>query len=202
MTRTTRYKLGYVAALAALGAVAVTSIVGLGGGFVPVIVVAAILLVPGRLLGIAYRDLFRGRRLLDLRQAEASIAYTQRFLDYIRRHPARKRLLWLAWSVYTPDAEAMALNNLGAAHLETGSFAAASDALKSAMAVDPQCPLPYHNLAIERAAANDNEEAARLAVEAEKLGFRRTRIDDIIRESQSLLARLEGRGVTAAPAAN
>jgi tetratricopeptide (TPR) repeat protein len=200
MSRTARFKLGYIVAFMSLGALAVSAVVALGGGIVPMLVVAAILLVPSRLLGVVYRDLFRGRRLLDQRQAERSIQYTQRFLDHIRRHPTRKRLLWLAWSVYTPDAEAMALNNLGAAHLESGNFAAASDALKAALAIDPKYPIPYYNLAIERAAAKDNEEAARLGIEAEKLGFRGTRLDGIIREAQSLLARLEGRGDTLAPA--
>ena len=202
MTRTARYKLGYTVALVALGTLGVTAIVALGGGVAPMLVVAAILLIPGGILGVAYRDLFRGRRLLDLRQAEASIPYTQRFLDYIRQHPARKRLLWLAWSVYTPDAEAMALNNLGAAQLQTGDFAAAADALNAALAVDPKYPLPHYNLAIERAVAKDEAAAARHAAEAERLGFRRTASDAVIRDAQALLARVEGRGVTAAPARN
>ena len=202
MTRTARYKLGYVGALVALGTVAVIAIVALGGGSVPMIVVAAILLIPGRILGVAYRDLFRGRRLLDLRQAEASIPYTLRFLEYIRQHPGRKRLLWLAWSVYTPDSEAMALNNLGAAHLESGDFVAAADAFNAALAVDPEYPIPHYNLAIERAVAKDEAAAARHAAEAERLGFRGTSVDAIIRNAGALLARVEGRGVTAAPAGN
>ena len=202
MTRTARYKLGYVAALVAVGTLAVLAIVASGGGVPAMLVVAAVLLVPGRLLGVVYRDLFRGRRLLDMRQAEASIPHTLRFIDYIRQHPARKRLLWLAWSVYTPDAEAMALNNLGAAHLETGDVGAAADALNAALAVDPEYPLPHHNLAIERAVAKDEAAAARHAAEAERLGFRGSRIDAIIRDAQALLARVEGRGATAAPAGN
>ncbi len=202
MTRTARYKTGYVGALVALATVAVAANVALGGGIVPTLVVAAIMLIPGRVLGVAYRDLFRGRRLLDLRRADASIPYTQRFLDNIRQHPARKRLLWLVWSVYTPDAEAMALNNLGAAQLETGDFAAAADALNAALAVDPEYPLPHYNLAIERAVAKDEAAASRHAAEAERLGFRRTGIDTIIRDAQALLARVESRGVTAAPAGN
>lgn len=201
MTRTTRYKVAYVAALAAVGALAVLAIVASGGGVLPMLVVAAVLLVPGRLLGLAYRDLFRGRRLLDMRQAEASIPHTLRFIDSIRQHPARKRFLWLAWSVYTPDAEAMALNNLGAALLETGDFGAAADSLNAALAVDPEYPLPHYNLAIERAVARDEGAAARHAAEAERLGFRGSRMDVIIRDAQSLLARIEGRGTTAAAGA-
>lgn len=198
MTRTARFKLGYIGALIALGTLAVIAIVALGGGVVPMLVVAAILLMPGRILGVAYRDLFRGRRLLDLRQAEASIPYTRRFLEYIRQHSGRKRLLWLAWSVYTPDSEAMALNNLGAAYLESGDFVAATEALNAAVAIDPEYPIPHYNLAIERAVAKDEAAAARHAAEAERLGFRRTSIDAVIREAQSLLARVEGRGITAA----
>ncbi len=202
MTRTGRYKLGYVVALVAVGGVALLAVVKLGGGIFAALIVAAVLLVPGRLLGVFYRDLFRGRRLLDLRQPEASIGYTSRFVDHIRRHRGQKRLLWLAWSMYTPDAEAMALNNLGAARLELGDFAGASDAFKSALVVDPQYPLPYYNLAIERVIADDHAEATRLAAEAERLGFRRTRIDATIREAQALLARTEGRGTAAAPTGN
>jgi hypothetical protein len=202
MTRTARFKLGYLAALAAVAALAGCAIVASGGGILAMLIVAAVLLVPGRLLGIAYRDLFRGRRLLDMRQAEASIPHTLRFLEYIRQHPGRKRLLWLAWSVYTPDAEAMALNNLGAAHLGTGDFRAAADALNAALEVDPEYPLPHYNLAIERAISNDEAAAARHAAEAERLGFRGTPIDAIIRDAQALLARVESRGATAPPANN
>jgi Flp pilus assembly protein TadD len=131
--------------------------------------------------------------LLDLRQAEASIPHTLRFLESIRRHPGRKRLLWLAWSIYTPDAEAMALSNLGAAHLQTGDFRAAVRALAAALAVDPKYPIPHYNLAVERAIANDGAAVARHASEAERLGFRVTRMDANIRDAQVLLARVEGR---------
>lgn len=192
MTRTSRYKLGYIVALAIYGAIAAGAIVALGGGILAVLIVAGVLLVPGRLLGFAYRDLFRGRHLLGMRQAEASIPHTLRFLDYIRANPGRKRLLWLAWSVYTPDAEAMALNNLGAARLETGDLEAAADALKAALAVDPEYPLPHYNLAIERAIAKDEAAASRYAAEAERLGFQGAGVDAIIRQGQALLARIEG----------
>ena len=51
-------------------------------------------------------------------------------------------------------------------------------------------------------AAKDEASAARHAAEAERLGFRGTRIDAVIRDAQALLARVEGRGGTAAPAGN
>jgi tetratricopeptide (TPR) repeat protein len=199
MTRTTRYKLGNFGALIALGALAVMATVEFGGGLGPLILVAVVLLIPGRILGVVYRDLFRGRRLLDKGQAEASIPYTLRFLQFIRQHPGRKRLLWLAGFIYTPDAEAMALNNLGAAHLASGNFAAAAEALHAALAIDPEYPKPHYLLAIERSVAKDEEAATRHAAEAQRLGFRQTSMDTIIHKAQTLLAYVEGRGIKAPP---
>jgi Flp pilus assembly protein TadD len=92
----------------------------------------------------------------------------------------------------------MALNNLGAAYLEIDDFAAAEDAFSAALAIDPEYPLPHYNLAIERVLANDAPAAAGHMAEAERLGFRGTGIDAIIRQGQSLLARVEGwKGTTA-----
>jgi Flp pilus assembly protein TadD len=129
---------------------------------------------------------------LDSGKPDDSIRCTRRFLDHIRRHPRRKRLLWLAWSVYTTRAEAMALNNLGAAYLKAGDLAAADSALREALATDPKYPLPYYNLAIERAASDDPAEAQRLAAEARRLGYHGTAVDDLVRQAQTLLARVEG----------
>jgi tetratricopeptide (TPR) repeat protein len=199
MTRTGWYKLGYVAAVLVLGAVTLMALWFQGGGPGVVAVVAIALLVPGRIVGAYYRDLFRGRRLLDLHAPEASIAYTTRFLEWVRARPGRKRLLWLAWSVYTPDAEAMALNNLGVAHLQMGKLDAAATALRAALAVDPRYPIPYYNLAIERELSDDRGEATRLLAEAERLGLRGTTIDSLIIEAQALLARVEGRNVRGVP---
>lgn len=61
-------------------------------------------------------------RLLDgSRPGEALICF-ERFLVMLRAEPWRKHLLWLAFSVYTLDAEAMALNDIGAAHLTLAQF--------------------------------------------------------------------------------
>ena len=87
-----------------------------------------------------------------------------------------------------------ALNNLGAAHLRMGDLQAAATALRAALAVDPQYPLPYYNLAVERELADDHAEATRLLAEAQRLGYRWTTLDALIAEAQALLARVEGAG--------
>jgi tetratricopeptide (TPR) repeat protein len=155
----------------------------------------AVLLVPGRVQGRYYRDFFRARELVDERRFAESLPFGERFLDRIRARPGLKRLVWLSWPAYSPDIEAMALNNLGAAHLELGDFEAAERRLGEAMALDPLYPVPVFNLAMLAAVGGDTAAAMRLLEECVRLGYRRTAIDDLIHRSQALLARLEGRGV-------
>ena len=193
MTRPVWFKLGYLVALLMVGAPTIYLVWWFDAHPAVVAVAVIALLIPGRILGVFYRDLFRGRRLLDTGEPAASIPCTLRFLEYIRQRPWRKRLLWLAWSVYTPDAEAMALNNLGAAYLETGNLDAARSAFRSSLTIDPKYPIPYYNLALERVIADDHAEAERLMAEAERLGLRHGGLDTMIRQAQSLYARVEGR---------
>ena len=80
MSRTARYKLAYIVVLAILALAVGAAIIALGGGKVTVIAVALLLLVPGRIQGFYYRDLFTGRRLLDRGEPEKAIPFIERFL--------------------------------------------------------------------------------------------------------------------------
>ena len=197
MNRTAKYKLLYCSALILLLAAAVLAAVLLGGGAYAWVVVVVLLLVPGRIQGHYYRELFTARKLLDEGRYAESIPYGERFLAQARSSPWIKRLIWLSWTVYTPDAEAMALNNLGAAHLELGRFDRAASAFEDALVLDPEYAIAYYNLALLRAAQDDECGAAKLLRRAQDLGYRRTNVDQLIGQAQSLLARLEGRGVPA-----
>lgn len=197
MDRTDRYKLSYVCALALLLAAAVLAAVLMGGGTYAWVAVVALLFVPGRVQGHYYRDLFTARGLLDEGRHAESAAHGERFLVQVRRRPWLKRRVWLGGTVYTPDPEAMALNNLGAAHLESGRFEGAASAFEAALALDPEYPIPHHDLALLRAAQDDDRGAAGLLRPAHELGYRRTDVDGLIHQAQSLLARLEGRGAPA-----
>jgi len=188
MTRTARYKLGYVAVLLivalALGAV----IVSLGGGPVVMLATGLLLLIPGRIQGFYYRDLFAARRLLDSGKPEEAILSLERFVKSIEQHPSRSKLLWLAWAIYTPDVLAMAMNNLGAAHLELGQLDAAEQAFAGALAKDPLYPLPYFNLAIVHELRGNRLEAAAAAERARQLGYTGGTLDKVIHKSQFLSA--------------
>ena len=193
MNRTTRYKLGALLVLLALAAGA-WWLVGSGGGLMSLIAFALILMIPGRLQGHFYRDLFRGRRLLAEGKLEASLEHSERFLATVRRRPGLKPLLWLGWSVYTPDVEAMTLNNIGAACLSLGRLEAATKAFEEALRIDPQYPIPFFNLAVVRQVQGDSAEAARLQEKASKLGYTQGSTDRLVQSAQAVLARVEGAG--------
>lgn len=198
MSRTARYKLTYVAVLAILALVAGAAIIALGGGKVTVIVVALLLLVPGRIQGFYYRDFFTGRRLLEAGEPEKAIPFIERFLESIKRHPQRSKLIWLSWSIYTPSVVAMAINNLGAARLGLGQINEAEQAFTDALAQDPLYPLPHFNLAIVHELRGNRAGAAEAVERARQLGYTGGTIDTVIRKSQSLLASVEGRAISPA----
>ena len=193
MKRPTRYKIGYLLAFVALGAVAISVLVYFERSTGAVLAVVAVLLIPGRLQGIVYRDLFQGRRLLSSGNAAEAEQHFDRFLALVRRGPWRKRLIWLSWSVYTPDVEAMTLNNIGAARMQMGKRGEAATSFGEALELDPLYPMPHFNLAILHELEGNRESAEQAASVAERLGFSGSSIDQAILAAQSLLAHLEGR---------
>ncbi len=154
--------------------------------------VALAWLTPGRVQGLAYRELFRGRRLLDAEEPARAIEHLERFLADIRSRPWTKGLLWLSWSVYTVDAEAMAWNNLGAALTRLGRWPEATGALEAALYLDPEYPLPHFNLGLLAALEGRPAEVERRLRAAATLGYARSTTDGLVAEAQALLARVEG----------
>ena len=94
--------------------------------------------------------------------------------------------------MYTVDAEAMTLNNIGAAQVDLGRLDEAERSLEAAIAIDPQYPLPFFNLAVVHSARNDREHAERAAAEAARLGFPGSTMDAVRRtRAASVLARVD-----------
>jgi tetratricopeptide (TPR) repeat protein len=194
VSRTTRYKLQYAVALSLGVAASVMVVVTLRERPTVLIGLGALALVPGRLSGFVWRDLYRGRRLLERGQVEASIEAFGRFLALLAERPRLRRLWWLAFAVYTRDAKAMALNNAGAAHLEFGRFDDAELHFREAIATDPEYPIPHFNLAVLFAVHGEDSEAQEHARRAVELGYTRDAADRAIGVATALLARVEGRG--------
>lgn len=198
MKRTTQYKLRYVGTFVALAA-AVVLIMSLIGWTVPALIaVSVVLLIPGRVQGHYYRDLFTGRRALEAGDVDASISRTERFLAAVRERPGLKSLIWLGGVIYTADPEAMALNNLGAAHMEAGRLGVAEARFNDALRVDSLYPIPLTNLAVLSEVAGDRAEAERYLREAEAHGYTGGSLDRVIQQSGRILAKVEGRQPNAA----
>ncbi len=197
MSRVTRYKIGYVLALALLAGVVVAA--ARAGDSQPWVVVTIILvlLLPGRIQGFLFRDLFRGRRDMDSNNPESALEHFNSFLITIRAQPWRKPALWLSWSIYTPNVEAMTQNNIGAAQLNLGNLSAAEAALNTALVLDPQYPLPHANLALVAALRSDSSAIERHLDAARKGGYKGAGLDRFVSRSQSLLAAVESHGPAA-----
>ena len=88
----------------------------------------------------------------------------------------------------------MTLNNIGASYLADGRFDEAIAAFHEALAIDPQYPLPYCNIAVVSMVQGDRDSADRLLDEARRLGYTAGKIDAVIHRAQAFLASVEGRG--------
>jgi ATP-dependent Clp protease adapter protein ClpS len=151
--------------------------------------------VPGRILGYFWRDLLTGLRLLHNRQFAQSARCSRKFLEDIDRRPWIQHFTWLGSGTYSRNAKALALNNLGAAELFLGEFAAAREHFEQSRKLDDENPLPYVNLAQlelilgDRARSRDNLE------QAQRLGYTKGLSDRLIQSAQSRYAFVDGRGV-------
>jgi len=134
---------------------------------------------------------------LDRDSAESALGHFNSFLTTIRAQPWRKPALWLSWSIYTPNVEAMTQNNVGAAQLNLGNLSAAEAALSTALVLDPQYPLPHANLALVAALRSDASAVERHLEAARKFGYKGAGLDRFVSRSQSLLAAVESRGPAA-----
>lgn len=155
---------------------------------------AGLFLIPGRVSGFLWRDLYRGRRLHDLGQFEDSIQASRRFLKCLGERSHLRRYWWFAWAVYTRDPKAMALNNLGAAQLELGQLTDAEQSFRQALECDPDNPLPHYNLAVLSSLRQDLVAMREHAHSAVRLGYFRNSADRVIEAASQMLARIEGRG--------
>lgn len=197
MSRVTRYKIGYAVALLALcGALLSYSILANPQRW-QVIALILVLFIPGRVQGLLFRDLFRGRRALDQNDPNAALGHLNTFLATIRAQPWRKPLVWLSWSFYTPSVEAMTQNNIGAARLALGDVDAAEAAWRDALELDSLYPIPHANLAVVAATRGDRTAVSQHLEAARKLGYSGGELDRFVRKTQSILAAVESHGPAA-----
>lgn len=150
-------------------------------------------LIPGRIQGYYYRDMFKARRLLAEGKFNQSIECNSRFLSDIRLHTWKKKLIWLSWGGYSKDIEAIVLNNIGAAYLQLGDYEAAKGFFNDAIELDSLYPIPYYNLGIASVIQGDKETAKNCHKKSVELGYRKTSFDKVIHIGQQILANIESR---------
>lgn len=151
-----------------------------------------VLLLPGRILGLAWRDQLAGLRLLNERRFAESVRHTNRFLEQLAHRPWIRHLIWLGGGTYSRDPKSLALNNLGAAEMSLGHFEAARAHLEESRQLDSENPLPYFNLALLHRILKEPSKAQEFLDHARRLGYSRGVSDKLIRQSQSRFARTDG----------
>jgi tetratricopeptide (TPR) repeat protein len=139
------------------------------------------------------KDLYRCRRHVDREEYVAAIESGERFLATLRKHPWRARLIYLTWSLYTWNVEAMTRNNIGAAEMMRGRFAAAREQFDAALALDSGYALPYANLAIMASVEGDHTESERLMALAQRNGYAEKAVDRLVARAGAAYAGVQGR---------
>ncbi|UNK50638.1 tetratricopeptide repeat protein [Lysobacter sp. S4-A87] len=179
--------------MALLAAGTFSALRALGSNHATVIAVV-LLLVPGRIQGLLYRPLFRGQRALATLDPALALSEFRHFLQILERQPWRKWALWLSWSIYTPSAKAMGLNNIGVAYAAMGEVDAAEAAWREALIIDPLYSIPHANLAAAVASRGQADIAADFLAAAAGLGYTGGALDRATCRVQQLLAKVESRG--------
>lgn len=188
MTRTDALKGAYVARIVLLLATVIgAEVLARRGAVAPATALGVLfvaLLLSNRIQAHFWIELLAGLRALDQRDYAASKVHSERFLAQLRERPWLKRLIWLGPSSYALSAEALALNNLGAAEMGLGEFDAARARFDQAIALDPQGPLPYRNKGALILRTASSAEALPWLQKAEALGLREDFTDRWMMSSQ------------------
>ena len=155
--------------------------------------IAFALLIPARIQGVLWREFFRGRHAMSEMRYGPAEQHFRAFLEALHTTPRLRFAIFLGWSFYTWNAEAMVRNNIGACQVNSGRLDAAESELKAAWALDDQYPIPVFNLAILARARGQDDEAERLRATAARLGYRAATRDRLIAAGGRVLAAIEGR---------
>jgi tetratricopeptide (TPR) repeat protein len=192
VSRTSWYKAVYFGIVGGGAALAIWITVHFHLTAVGLLLLAAVLLLPGRILGFFWRDLLRGLRLLNSKQFVESKRHSELFLHSLEQRPWLKNLIWLGSGAYSRDPEALALNNLGAAEIMLGEFDSAREHLSASISVDSLNPLPFFNMGNAYAAVGDIQEATTWFNRAVALGYSRSIVDRIMMSAQGRFAERDG----------
>jgi tetratricopeptide (TPR) repeat protein len=191
----TQRKLTYAASIAG-GLILVPGAVLLLTGGAPELhhlaLAAVLCLVPGRVNGWLWRDLYRSRRLLELGRFQEAEQASTRAIAAFRARPWLLHLRWLVGMVNTRHPDATAFNNRAAARIALGDLDRAGADLYTAVTIDPTYALAHANLAGLLHATGDELGAASHRAQAVALGLRQDQLERTFAQMGSALAAFEG----------
>lgn len=137
------------------------------------------------------RSFYRGRAAMRAGRCDEAIGHFEAFRS--ARSTSALPFLWL--SLYTSDATALALNNIGACHLCAQRADRALAPLEEALARDPAYAMPHVNLACAHRLLGDVERSRFHADEARRLGFGRDAVEAAIRRAMAATKTRVGAGL-------
>ncbi len=156
------------------------------------VAICLLLLVPGRIHAIFYKDFYTAKKLFASNSYEKSYELFKSFSEQLQQKPWLKKLIWLSWGMYTKNIEAITVNNMGIAKLYIRELKTARDYFERAIELDSSYPIPYYNLAKLLIIDGNLEEAEEHFKKAQKLGFKNTSFDMLIKQVQELYANILG----------
>ena len=128
-----------------------------------------------------YAAFFRGLHLLNQQQFQAAETTFLVFLEQLRQRPdLKKQAKFWYYGAYTPNMEAMTLNNLGVAKMARGQRDEATNYFEQALKTDEKYPKPHHNLAVLAASGGDVELARQHFQKAVELGYDGSTFDQFL----------------------
>lgn len=137
---------------------------------VAVIVVIVLLVIVALVIAWGH-DFYRGRSFLRRRQWARGLRHFERYERQLSSSRFPRLMNSLHLSMYTSDGLALALNNIAVCRMNLKETAAATQALKLALARDARYAVPHVNLAVIAAMAGDEATAHEELAEAARLGY-------------------------------
>ena len=196
MSRTSKYKVTYLAVLIFASSSALYILYQFKENYYVIFFIMILFLVPGRIQGYLWRDFFIGRRLVWQHKYEEAIHHFKKFEQNLAENEWLKNAIWLAAFIYSKSIKVMTLNNIGVCCLELGELEKARKYFETALKLDDECPLPSYNLSIVSEIQGDHGLAVKQFNTSVKLGYSRTSIDQMIHKAGEIYARIEGRKST------
>jgi len=152
-----------------------------GNATVPIIGLLAVFLLPGIIQGFFWHDFFLGSRFVRRAKWDEAVIHFEKFLEHLKNHHWLKKMIFLRWSSYTSNVEAMAWSNIGVVQINRNQKDKAEQSFLNASKADPLYPVPYFNLAVIAQLKDDETAARTLWEKSQELGYNKGEFSQIVK---------------------